>query len=449
MNDRGRHLTAEDLEQALAGRIGLPELVRALLEHVRAVCPRCREALEGFTASWDAAPAGRSTAGRSRPARSLLALQTRVIAEEKREARKDFEALVRLAPAARVARVRRAHSRFASIPLIQSMLEASHEAVHRDLDEAVAWAETAREVSLRLRPPTAHPSPIFWDTAARIQAHLGNGLRVRGDLRAARQAMEVALAYVDKTPDPLTQAEVYSLAASLHLDCRRFDEAASLLRAAAAIYRQIGELARLGKVLLKTAHLHYLMGRTAAAIETLETARPHVSDDQAPRLAFCLHQNLAGYLYDEGSYREARRELAAATRLEQLHPGLVAPERRRWLGALIGAALGERAAALAELAALRDHLVAAGRSYDAALVTLDLAGVHADCGDLAAVRELAAASCAIFTSLQIDRAALAALALFRRAAEQEAVEAAAIRRLAASLRRHGHLATVPGSEPPS
>jgi hypothetical protein len=75
---------------------------------------------------------------------------------------------------------------------------------------------------------------------------------------------------------------------------------------------------------------------------------------------------------------------------------------------------------------------------DAALVSLELAALHAEAGRTAEVKELAREMVAIFKAQKVHREALAAVLVFRRAAVRERVTADLAREVASFLSRARH-----------
>lgn len=77
-------------------------------------------------------------------------------------------------------------------------------------------------------------------------------------------------------------------------------------------------------------------------------------------------------------------------------------------------------------------------SYDTALISLELATLYAEQGRTADLKVLAEEMLPIFTSLQIHREALAALAYLRQAMEAERATVELITKVAAYLDRARH-----------
>jgi hypothetical protein len=77
-------------------------------------------------------------------------------------------------------------------------------------------------------------------------------------------------------------------------------------------------------------------------------------------------------------------------------------------------------------------------AYDAALVTMEMAVFHLQAGRTGEVKRLAREMKPIFDAEGVHREALAALQLFREAAEREAATVAMTRRIVAYLYRARH-----------
>jgi hypothetical protein len=102
----------------------------------------------------------------------------------------------------------------------------------------------------------------------------------------------------------------------------------------------------------------------------------------------------------------------------------------------------------ASLLEVRRAFIDAGIGYDAALASLDLAALYLRQGRAAETRRLALEMLPIIQSRDIHRDALAALAVFQRAVEMEAVSCAMVEDIAAFLRR-ARRAPGPAYERPS
>jgi hypothetical protein len=109
--------------------------------------------------------------------------------------------------------------------------------------------------------------------------------------------------------------------------------------------------------------------------------------------------------------------------------------RFRWLQGTVAAGLGWTQEALGHLEAVREEFIRRGIAYDAALVTLEIAGLHLQEGRTAEVKRLACEVVTIFQAQKVHREALAAVQLFREAAERETVTRETVRQLLSYLQR--------------
>ena len=106
-----------------------------------------------------------------------------------------------------------------------------------------------------------------------------------------------------------------------------------------------------------------------------------------------------------------------------------------WLSARVAAGQGRTEEAMAGLEQVRRDFTARELPYNAALSSLDLAVLFLEAGRTAEVRELAVAMRWIFKTPGFDREALAALALFREAAQRETATVELARRASAAIEK--------------
>ncbi len=116
--------------------------------------------------------------------------------------------------------------------------------------------------------------------------------------------------------------------------------------------------------------------------------------------------------------------------------------RVKWLEGKIAAGLGRSGDAIIALAEVRSEFLALDIAYDTALVTLELAEVHASLGHTAAVKRLAQQSVPIFEAQGVHQEARRALALFSQAADEERVSAELVQRVVTYLYRSRYDARV-------
>src|SRR6185295_6222067 len=110
----------------------------------------------------------------------------------------------------------------------------------------------------------------------------------------------------------------------------------------------------------------------------------------------------------------------------------------RWLEGRVSASMGRVEEAIAALRQVRGEFATRGIAYDTALATLELAALLAEQGRAGEVKDLARQMAFIFKAQGVPREALAALSLFRKAAEEEAVTAELARSVLDFLQRARH-----------
>jgi len=328
--------------------------------------------------------------------------------------------------------------RFRSWPLAELLLDRSREEAFEDPAQAESLARLGLEIVTHL-PEEDHDARLVADLQARGLAYLANALRMRSDLVGAEEEMSRAQEALERgTRDPIEEARMLELKASLRKDQLRFSEALPLLERAIAKYRSIGETHREGRAMLTMSEIHRIAAQPELGIEILQQATALLDPSREPRLRLCASHNLAFCLAETGRFIEARKVFASTQDLYERFPDTWTQHRRAWLDGKIRLGLGQLEAAEERLTWAQRGFVAQEIAYDAALVSLDLAAVYAEQGRTGDLKELAAHMLPIFQSRDIHREALAALAFFRQAVEMETATAALVRRLHDFLQRARH-----------
>lgn len=267
-----------------------------------------------------------------------------------------------------------------------------------------------------------------------------NALRVGGHLTAAREAF----ARADKLWDEGKGGDPAGL-----LDAtRRLDLKASLLQfdgrtaEARALLEEALQSARTsqmrGRLLIQKAVSLEISGEYEASIETLHQAEPLIDVQLEPRLEWVLQFNRGvGYCH-LGRYEDAESLLPVIETLVADLGTELDSIRTLWLRGRNRAGLGRKEEAMAALAEVRRYFLAGEIAYDFALVSLELATLSLEQGLTRLVKEMAEEMVWIFTGEKVHKEALAALALFRHAAQEEEVEAEWVRCLVQYLYRAKH-----------
>lgn len=440
------HLSLDVATMVLEGQLPPRILVQMLYDHVKELCPKCREALEAVQGMPlpDEAPACHPASAATDPESYLATIdgagrrlgeRLSAAEEERQRARRDLAALSALPREEREPRIRSARSRFRSRALAELLVEASRQTTRHDPVEAAALAALAPVVLARVTCPVdraASPSLTVLALAQRA-----NALRAGGDLRAADRAFaevreKLAATVLD---DPALHAEVCSLEASLRNEQRRHGETEQLLDRAILLSRMGHDDHTLAKTLIQRADLYGERQDHRAAGECLREAMSLLGDDGDRHLLACAVGTLALIECDRGAF-------TAAEDLLRRHRGLLVGDGAVWstirvlnLEGRIALGHGRMAEAEERFAAARRMCLDREMEVDAAVFGLELAVLYAEQGRMAEVREIAQRIQPAFASRDVHREATAALVLFQRAVAAERVTVEAIRSLRDAILR--------------
>lgn len=325
--------------------------------------------------------------------------------------------------------------RFRSLQLCQLLEERSRALWFSSPARAVQLADLAVVVAERL--DDAHYGPLLAeDTRASAWAHLGNALRIASDHQRAEEALRIAEEHQRRSgEDAYTEALILRFKASLRSAQGRFDEAARLLDGAIAVYRQARDRHEEGRSLIKKGTALGHAGRHPEAIRIIGRGLSRIDLLREPRLLVTARHNLIFFMTDSGRYQEAEENLAETRRLYLELGERMNLVRLRWLEGRLARELGREEEAETALREARDAFLADDIAIDAALVALDLAILHMQRGETAALKDLAAELRPIFESGDVHPEALAAILLFQQAAEAEQVTRALLDQVAARLQR--------------
>ena len=298
--------------------------------------------------------------------------------------------------------------------------------------EALRAAQAAVMVSESLSG-NRYPLSLIADARAEAWACQANAQRVVGDLREAEQSWwSCDFHHIFGSGDPLLDAKLFHLKASLRISQRKLRQAIELLQRAIEIYSAHGERHLEGRTYLNLARALDELGRPKDAIQASYDAISRLDRNREPSLKLVAIHNLIGYL--EGSGRNDLA-LAALERAQPLYSSAtsfpIASYHR--LRGRLAANLGRYDVAIESLEAARSCQLEIGRGYDAALVTLELALFHSRVGRFEAVLRLAREAYGFFSTQDIPEAAQAALVLFVQSAQEHQISATAIEGLLQQL----------------
>ena len=267
-------------------------------------------------------------------------------------------------------------------------------------------------------------------------AHLGNALRARDDFERAEQAFTSADAFwkvgEGAADGLLEEGLIFALKASLRREQRRFDEAKELLERALLLASSASFRIQ---VMVSKAKVLEEMGDLEEAVALLGQAKETVSPEEEVRLLFYIWHNLSDTLSKLDRFEEAASCLPQARAYLLKAGGELNRVRLMWTEGRVTTGLGDVEGGIALLARVRGEFASHDMAYDVALVSLEMAVLYAGLGRTEQVKSLARHMTPIFQTHAIHREALAALALFRRAAEQERVTEAFAREILSYLRK--------------
>lgn len=267
-------------------------------------------------------------------------------------------------------------------------------------------------------------------------AHLGNALRARDDFDGAERAFTSAdelWKVGEGVADGLIEEGlIFALKASLRRGQRRFDEAKDLLER--ALLLASGRTFRI-QVMVSKAKLLEEMGDYDDSVALLQQVMEAVSPKEEARILFPIWQNLAHTLSKLERFEEAAVLLPQARKHLLKAGGGLNRVRLLWTEGRITAGLGDVEEGIALLARVRGAYASRNMYYDVALVSLEIAVLYAGLGRTEQVKTLARHMTPIFQAHAIHREALAALTLFRQAAERERVTEELARNILSYLRK--------------
>jgi tetratricopeptide (TPR) repeat protein len=366
-----------------------------------------------------------------------VASQEATVAKEREQGSELLEELLRHPPARQRLLVSNS-SRFKSRMLCEHLLKESLAAAFQDVVRAGDMVGTAVTLADLLTAEDCGGEEALLGLRARAWAQLGNVFRIRADHHGAERAFETVDSLTESGPvSLLDKARVLDLKASLRRDQRRFDEAAQLLDQVISIYHQLGQWNLLGRSLKQKSMVCGEAGDLEAEIALLRCALQLLDPEEEPRSFLSARHNLIFALNESGRAREAFALLFHTRPLYLKQGDRMNLLRLRWLEGAVALKLGRIEQAGAAFREVRDAYLDLGLQYDAAVVSLDLAGVCALQGRPSEVRRLAEETLAIFQSLEVHCEAMAAFLAFYQAARQEKAEAGLVQEVASFLRGCG------------
>lgn len=336
-------------------------------EHV-ADCLKCRSRLAGQNRE---PPSGYESA----LGRSLEAVRVRwaALERERGEAPALFGSLVTLDPGQQ--RLLATNSaRFRTWGLCELLIERGKEETYTDPRHAEELLHLAVAVSAHLSP-ASYGREFLEDLRARSWGVIANARRCQKELAASEEAFEEAFSRLRRgSEDPLEQATLFDLKASLLRAQLRFEESLRLSRRSIAVFQQLGQTQATAKALVKAALTHSVRGDLSRSAADLNRSMQLIDAFREPRLALCAANNLVAVLADSGRSLEARKVLLHARPLYDRFPEFA--NHQRWVEGIVASALGRWVEAESALRRATEGFLAAQATEMAELVARDLAALR-------------------------------------------------------------------------
>jgi tetratricopeptide (TPR) repeat protein len=438
--ETGMHFGKDEVADFLAGRLDKAGQRRMLL-HLMTGCARCRRRIEPMLGEepWTGAEPVAEEQYDEVLTRAVASARSLTKRWEKETAKLD-RALVLLeevpgGPGDSKFPYRQAQA-LHGWPLCEALLRKSYEVRFSDPKRMLSLAESAASVAKNIRLEK-YPWPGFVaDLQARAFAEMGNAFRVNDRFASAEKAFEEALESLDQgTGDPLLQARVLDLLASLRSDQRRLEDAISLLDQVHDLYLEADDPHLAGRALIKKGiNTHYLC-QPQQAVGILRQGMKLLDPERDPQLVSVAQQGLLHALTNCGEYQQASRLLLRSGLREAFAAEPLNLLKLRGVEGKIHAGLGRLATAERAFSHVREEFLRIGQFYEAALVGLELAAVWLRQGRAAEVQELAAEMHEIFDELGVEQEAAKAFYFVREACRTQAVNLLLIERIRAFLER--------------
>ena len=299
-------------------------------------------------------------------------------------------------------------------PLVDYLLERSYEFRSADPGRMISFAEAACALADGLET-RRYGRQVVADLRARAWVDLANAYRVMDDFDRAGPAFGRAQRLVGEgTGSLLLLAWVAELMASYLADLRHFPEAISLLDQAQVVYARSCQDEAVGRTLVRLAHVLAQSNEPERAAVAYLRALWGMSPISPNRLA-CVH-GLVHCLVECGHPDFAQSLLRENARLYR-RAGRLIEYRRFWLEGKIAIGLHDYGKAEAKLNTARLAFLRVDQTYDAALVSLDLAWIYAKEGRRQEIVWLVKKMLQTFQALGIARESFASLLLLKDSCE--------------------------------
>lgn len=317
----------------------------------------------------------------------------------------------------------------------EALLELCRNLRYSDREKLTLSASLAVTLAERAQASEGDVTALA-DLQARAWAELGNAYRAADDMEAAEAALGHALMRSGQgSGDPLLLARLMEMTAALCTDQRRFSEARRLLDLAEAVYQHEGDTQAGARTLISKGVSAIYSLDSEQAIGFLSAGMRRIDPQQDPKLALVAVHGLLWCLVECGRAAEARKLLGESYPLYEAHGQHFDQLKRLWLEGRIATQLGEDESAERAFQRVGEGYREANLAYDFALVSLDLAALWVGQKRTPEVRGLVDEVITILRARNIQREALGALLMLRKAVDADQATAALLQTVAAQLAR--------------
>jgi tetratricopeptide (TPR) repeat protein len=268
------------------------------------------------------------------------------------------------------------------------------------------------------------------DLKARAWAELANAHRRNEDFQGAEEALSKAHDFQARgTGDPLLAARLLDVLASLRTDQRHLEEAVALLDQVHAMYLRTGEAHLAGRALISKGINIAYDDRPREAITWFRQGLSLLDPKRDPELRWTGEYSLLHAFISCGEYREGRRLLLESGIRHAFAAEPLKLLKVRWLEGIIFVGLDKLGRAEQVFSEVEDGFLRAGLEYEAALVSLERAGVLLRQGRMDTTDAVVAEALETFRALQVGREAIRAVQYLRASCGRKAATAGLVRRV--------------------
>ncbi len=314
--------------------------------------------------------------------------------------------------------------------VVELLCERSRATLSTSPGEALDLADLAVEAADRL-PVGAYGPVLAADFQGRARVFLALARRKTGDLHGAEEGLTEAERLLSEgSRDPSERAWLLEVRGGLLTRQRRTSEALRMYRSAARCYRSAGARAPLGRIYSRIARAWSEAEESERDARVLCLAAVGMDATNDRRTAMALAHNLLEVLLGLGERDRAETVLREAIPAYEIFAKPVERLALRWTEARVHARAGDLGRAAVSFRAARDGYLDLGMVIEGALCCLEWALIQARRGQPDLVAKVAEEMTPIFASRKLSRETLAALSLFRQAAEEHGATAQMIQAVA-------------------